>query len=536
MSSGNSFKTSVNAWTVCFAALLVALFAFRLWFATTLPLSGDEAYHWEWSRHPALGYYDHPPLTAYLIGFFTRLFGRSAEWTVRLAALVSLTGTAIACFLFARDAVRRRGGGDESGARAGFFSGLLVGVTPVFAILFVYISTDPPLILFWALTLFLTWRAANHGGISCWIGAGLCLGLAILSKFLSFFLLPTIGLFFLLSPEDRTWLKRPHPYVAGMTAAAVIGPFVWWNATHGWATFVFNFVARQKDASFSPMYPVEFVAGQLGALSPGIIAFAVCGLWRSARDWLGKRDRLALLLGLNTLLPLAYFAYAGLQRRIGAHWPAGAWLGALVYLPVWLEEHRKSNPSSRLLRLAKWSLLVCIAQTLLMHALPHTPPEWSADWLSSPAIPQRDKLQTFSAERFGWVELGRRVEEARREMLAARKDGNPGVFVICNQYGMAASVAFYTPGRIETHLWAPRRVHGENYRFWDDFGGLKGQDALFVCKRDPEKSLPDLKERFATVGDAEEIPVSARGRIVRSFFVVRCFGFDGANPSFEPSR
>jgi hypothetical protein len=35
--------------------------------AAKVPLTGDEAYYWEWAKHLALGYADHPPMVAYLI-------------------------------------------------------------------------------------------------------------------------------------------------------------------------------------------------------------------------------------------------------------------------------------------------------------------------------------------------------------------------------------------------------------------------------------------------------------------------------------
>ncbi len=38
--------------------------------AFTLPLTGDEAYYWEWSRRLAFGYVDHPPAVAWTIAAF----------------------------------------------------------------------------------------------------------------------------------------------------------------------------------------------------------------------------------------------------------------------------------------------------------------------------------------------------------------------------------------------------------------------------------------------------------------------------------
>ncbi|NIM03005.1 glycosyl/arabinosyl/mannosyl transferase, partial [bacterium] len=53
-------------------------------------LGDDEVYHWVWSNHLALSYYDHPPMVAYVIWFFTRIFG-SSFFTVHLGALLSVT-------------------------------------------------------------------------------------------------------------------------------------------------------------------------------------------------------------------------------------------------------------------------------------------------------------------------------------------------------------------------------------------------------------------------------------------------------------
>jgi len=47
-----------TALVVTIAAVVV-----RLVFATVLPLFPDETYYWDWSRHPASGYFDHPPAT-----------------------------------------------------------------------------------------------------------------------------------------------------------------------------------------------------------------------------------------------------------------------------------------------------------------------------------------------------------------------------------------------------------------------------------------------------------------------------------------
>ena len=64
-----------------------ALILLRGVMAGLLPLSADEAYYWLWSKHLALGYYDHPPMIAWLIRAGTSLFG-DTPLGVRFAGVV----------------------------------------------------------------------------------------------------------------------------------------------------------------------------------------------------------------------------------------------------------------------------------------------------------------------------------------------------------------------------------------------------------------------------------------------------------------
>src|SRR4051794_30260911 len=47
---------------------VAVLLALRLYFDFAAPPLGDEAYYWMWGQRPALSYFDHPPLHAWLLG------------------------------------------------------------------------------------------------------------------------------------------------------------------------------------------------------------------------------------------------------------------------------------------------------------------------------------------------------------------------------------------------------------------------------------------------------------------------------------
>jgi len=519
-----------------FFLLLAGVVVFRMWFLTVLPLSGDEAYHWQWSRHPALGYYDHPPLTAYLIWLSTRLFGRSTEFTVRFPALLLLAGTALVCCLWARWLQQRAPRRPTAPAAAGFLAGLLILGAPLYAGLGMYMSTDPPFVFFAALATYLLSRALDSGRPAFWAAAGAALGFALLSKLLAVFLILGVGFFCLVSPRGRRWLRRPQPFLAGACSLPVILPWLWWNGRHGWITFAFNFVRRQESNRPAPEHLPEFVLGQAFlALSPGIFLLALLALVRVLRERDEGPFPVRRLAGFTALVPLAYFTYAAFWRRIGLHWTAAAWLGAIVCAACDWETPRSDPRARRIRGLKRTSVCLCLGLTIAAHLVCSLPPGLVArlTWRLPPE--QQLRATGLYAWRYGWRELGNRVETVRNEMLAAQGREPPGVFVICRAYGMASSIAFYSPSRLATHLWTSPKVHGESYRLWDDYPALRGQDAVYVVQRErnARHAMGKLSEHFEEVFEPERFPIVVLGREVRCFFLLRCRRFNGVAPDFS---
>ena len=62
-------------------ASLAIVFAFRL------PLTEQESYYWLWSKNLDWGYFDHPPLQAWVTALLTAVFG-DEKWVVRMPALI----------------------------------------------------------------------------------------------------------------------------------------------------------------------------------------------------------------------------------------------------------------------------------------------------------------------------------------------------------------------------------------------------------------------------------------------------------------
>ena len=69
------------------ALCVFILLLLRAIMAAQLPLSADEAYYWLWSLYPAAGYFDHPPMIAWLIRAGTALLD-DTPFGVRLAGVI----------------------------------------------------------------------------------------------------------------------------------------------------------------------------------------------------------------------------------------------------------------------------------------------------------------------------------------------------------------------------------------------------------------------------------------------------------------
>lgn len=532
-------RGQVVQWGRRFAILTGVLFIFRLVFVNALPLSGDEAYHWEWSRHLDWGFYDHPPLTAYLIRLSTLLLGTRFELGVRLPALVCLLGAAWCAFLLARTLARQADVSTNGAGRAGFAAGSMVLLFPLHAGLGLYMSTDPALVVTWSAgLLFLVRALSGKGRYRDWAFAGLAFGLAGMSKFLAIMIVPALAIFMVIEPNMRRWWRRPEPYLMGLIAAGCVAPFIVWNALNDWPTFRFNFVARNADAlRWRVDYVLTYVASQLlVVLAPGFCLAFFPALHRG----LGSQRKVAngalRFLALTWIVPAVMLLKTSLTRQVGLHWTAAYWVGGFVLLAVVATralERGETGPVTWPARLSiPWRIAViafCLGHIVLL--TPARLIEQVAARQTSVAF--QSTLRKHS-ERFGLKAFGHWVDDGVARLAATRRGSADLVFVICPSYSLAATTTFYRPSKRSLHLWSGPCPYGESYRLWTDFQALKGHDALFVAKkaRDADRYRESLVGHFETVGPVETLAIRQGQWTLRTFYRISCRNFDGRIPAF----
>lgn len=305
------------------AWLLVGLALILVWRVVALSLNRtdvffDEAQYWFWGEALAFGYYSKPPLIGWLLRGVTDVCGETA-FCLRVASPVMhfVTG------LFVGLAARRL-----YGPAIGLWSGLAFATLPGVSVSAGIISTDVPLLMFFAIALYAfvvvleyrSWRAA--------IVLGLALGLGLNAKYAMAYFVACGVLFLAVTPEHRARLRDPRFGLAILTALVLIGPNLMWNQANGAVTFSHTADnAKWGGDLFKPGKAAEFFGAQFGVFGPVFFGAFLVIVWRALRDGLSVSDRMLLAFSLPVILIVTTQAFIS---RAHANWAAVAYVAATI--------------------------------------------------------------------------------------------------------------------------------------------------------------------------------------------------------------
>lgn len=294
-------SSSLTRWLLVAGVVSLAL---RLWISLSFPITGDEAFFYWWGVYPDWGYYDHPPMVGWLIAVMRATLGDSI-WAIRLPAVLLplLLGGLLAWALSPLDRARAA------------WAVLFFWLAPI-NWLNVLITTDTPLMFWSVLSVALLLRADRRARMdsTAWLQyalAGLCLGLAFLSKYFSVVLGLTYLVYFALYRRER-W-----PALVLLVLCALPGPAIniAWNMSHGWSNIMFNLYNRNEGAAFAWNKPLLYAAMLLYLATPVVAWLA----W-TQRKALAAASRRQRLLACLVLVPLLFFALLSLKKVVGLHW------------------------------------------------------------------------------------------------------------------------------------------------------------------------------------------------------------------------
>ena len=289
-------------------ALVVGVTLLRAAAGFSVPMTGDEAYYWEWSRHPALGYVDHPPMVAWVIAAFSLL------GTTPGAVRVGFVLCGIVATLAAADCATTL-----SDRRAGAVAAAVVTLAPLLSLAFTSATPDGPYLAWSALTLALAARAFRAPSALLYAALGVAMGGALLSRLFALALVAGIAAFALVPSRRSLWRAGLGWSMA--LALMAYAPFLWWNATHEWASFVFALAQRHRNIDpVSLVRPFVLFAIAAAAFSPG--------LWIAAFACVVRPPR--ALLGWTAVPLLAALFSLAIKENVEVYWLEGPFLALAI--------------------------------------------------------------------------------------------------------------------------------------------------------------------------------------------------------------
>lgn len=249
-----NFEPSAMAMEKNYWKYFTGIVIVKLILAYLFPITADEAYFYTWALNLDVNYYDHPPMTAWVVYlfslpgrhiFFFRLF------TIFSGALVAVgIGLVTQRLLFRPEKARLI-------SLAFLVSPLHVPLIPI--------TTDIPLFLFVFLTGVTFYSGVHRDSAGRMLLAGFFLSLAILSKYFAGLLM--IGIFGCLV---IIWRRQSIKYglLLALGAAPMIALHLYWNYNDCWLTLMFNVFNRNKDHSLALGTFLLFVAFQIYLATP----------------------------------------------------------------------------------------------------------------------------------------------------------------------------------------------------------------------------------------------------------------------------
>lgn len=479
----------------------------RVLFAAQTPLTFDESYYWQWSRHLAWGYFDHPPMIAYAIAAGTRLLGTTQLGVRLVPGIMSIT---LAWMIY------RLALGYWRDARAALWALVLAVATPLFAVGGMLTTPDVPLLFFWGATVLFTLRALERERLFDWLLMGLCAGFGLMSKLPMVLLYVALFAALLSTRRGRRSLASPHPWLALLTAAVVTTPMWIWEFTHNMGSLGFHVrqglgagvgatPATGAASRFGGLHTfASYLAGQAAIITPLLWLIVIGALVYALRRRVptGQSDSASLqpdqirpFLLWPALITFGVFGAASFFSASGPNWTAPAYVTAFP-LAGGLLASLVHSPRRWLRWLSVFAVGFAAALSLYVHIE-----------VAHPLVAYRNYPRSFP---FNQQPLAHWVDALR----AAHTEHGHLPWVVGSNYKVASELAFYMRDHPQTY--DPFEVRsGSAYLAWEH-PPQPGTLGLFIANsRHPGNLRRLFQGPYRYLGD---FPLSRLGVVRNTYF------------------
>jgi 4-amino-4-deoxy-L-arabinose transferase-like glycosyltransferase len=229
-------------------------------------LNADMAEMVVWTREPALGYPKHPPLLAWVLWAWFRIFPL-ADWSYILLAVITVAGGIYLAVELSAQFLSR-----EKLAAVPF----LLAAIPFYNFLGLKFDQNSTLIPLWALATWAMLRALDTRRLGWAALAGIVAAAAMLTKYWSFFLIAALSLAALVHPKRRAYFRSGAPWVTAGLFATALAPHVVWLVRENFPPLTWVATRRISAGLADTLASLaEYLAGTAGYASIALILVAV---------------------------------------------------------------------------------------------------------------------------------------------------------------------------------------------------------------------------------------------------------------------
>ncbi|CAN8139226.1 Glycosyltransferase RgtA/B/C/D-like domain-containing protein [uncultured Thiomicrorhabdus sp.] len=451
--------------------LLSALLIFRLVLLIQgdLALFYDEAYYHFWAVNPDWGYYSKPPMVAWVITATTTLFGHLPEWTVKVGASLLYFATALILYDLGKRLF------DQT---TGLYAALIFFSSPLVSFNSLFITTDAPLLFFWAVTLWLFIKAMHSDNLAIWLLAGIAGGLGLLSKYTMGVIAVAILLFILTTKTYRGQLAKPGIWLAAIVAAIVFLPNILWNMQH-------DFISLQHTSEISELGKslfhldklAEFFAGQFFVFGPIAFFIFITLFFKKPQS---EAHKLLLIVALAMLTVISLQAFLA---RAHINWGAATYVSASLLVAYVLVSQQRT-------KLMAWLVginLVLATAFYFYHPL-----------LKAAGVEITKKIDPYHRV-MGWREVTLDTKKFVKQPLD---------YVWVSDSRMLLSYAHYylsdfaNDQPLQLRSFNPKGTIKDQYDLKWDIGKIESTNQNFIFISEKEKSLAGCFAKFEKLGMA----------------------------------
>lgn len=475
--------------------VLALVFVLHAVLGAALGLSVDEAHYLLYAAHPALSYFDHPPLVGWVQWPLVALNAPVA--VLRLLPGLLWLATVWGVYRL----TLRLMAGEVHAEQSALAAVLALALAPLLHVLGIGLLPDTLLMALTVALVHQTWGLMQSGAAeraAPWLVLGLLLGLAGLAKYTAVFTAVAVALC-IVGAQGWGVLRRPALWAGMALAAVLIAPVLVWNAQNQWVSFTYQ-LAHGKGSVWQASHVLRFVLTQLLAFGPLLLCAALG--WRQA-------DRRVRPLVWLFTIPFAIFTYMAGGGTALPHWTAPSWVALAPFAGMGLATLWCGAGRWVLVALGGVQALLCAGLLGLMVSA-----GWPVVAGSDAAVAPRPNP---FADLHGWDAAGQRAAQlARQHGLQSVAVQNWTLASRLGWYARPLPVYVLEDGDSQFQLWS---------------GALPpGGHTLLVDWSHMAYDPPLGADGFASCTLLENLPVKHWGQPLARFRLYDCRGWAGATP------